>query len=259
MAGDLKIDARRRRILEILNRDGSVKVSQLSETLGATPVTIRADLTALEKDEYLERTTGGAILTSKNVFKVDSMRRMQVNIAQKKMIAAKTAELVNDGQTLILNSGSTAFLTAIELKQRKNLNILTNSTEVALELGSQPTFHVVLLGGEINAQYGFTFGNDAMAQLRNYKADFAIMAIDGICSDIGITTFHVEEAAVDRAMIDRARRVVIVADSSKYEHEGFSFVSDLRNVSTWITDTGLDKDSAKKIEALGVEVIIAGE
>lgn len=257
MAGDLKIDKRRSKILEMLNKDGVVRIKDLSEQLSASAVTIRADLDSLEKDGFLERTTGGAVLTVKNAYKIDFIQRKQTNYENKKAIAIKVADMIPDGATLIINSGSTTYLVAEELKKRKRLNIVTNSIEVALELGCQPTFRVILLGGEINAQYAFTYGNDALEELKNYKADYAILSMDGVCSEVGLTTLHVEEAIIDRAMIDRSRNVLVVADSTKYDHEGFSFVTDFSKINSWITDNNLSDEIAEKIKNKGVNVFKA--
>ena len=141
MAGELKIDVRRKKILEILRRDGQVRVAHLSETLGATVVTIRSDLDALEQDGYLERTQGGAIQTMKNYYNLEFQRRKQEHMENKKAIAAAAAGLVRDGDTLFINSGTTTYFAAVELKQRKNLNVVTNSISVAVELGGLPAWY----------------------------------------------------------------------------------------------------------------------
>ena len=120
MAGELKIDARRQEILSLLRRDGQVRVSTLSEQLGATPVTIRSDLDALERDGYLERTQGGAIQTMKNYYNMDFQRRTREHMDKKKAIATAAANMVHDGDILLINSGTTTYFTAMELKKRKN-------------------------------------------------------------------------------------------------------------------------------------------
>ena len=257
MASELKIDVRRKKILEILNRDGVVKVTQLSDLLGATTVTIRADLGALEREGFLQRTTGGAILTIKNTYKTDTVQHRQVNFSLKKAIAEKTASLIPDGSTLIINSGTTTYLCAIELKKRKNLNIVTNSLEVALELGGLPSFKVILLGGEVNSHYGFSYGSDTLEQLQQYKAEYALLSMDGISENFGLTTHHAEEAIIDRSMIKRSRNVIIVADSTKYEHEGFSFVADISAVTTWITDASIDPSTIDRMRTSNINIVLA--
>lgn len=257
MAGGLKIDARRKKILELLRRDGQVRVTQLSELLGATPVTIRSDLDALEQDGYLERTQGGAIQTTKNYYNMEFQRRKQEHMDLKKAIAAYAAGMVRDGNTLFINSGTTTYFTAIELKKRKNLNIVTNSISVAVELGDVPTFRVILLGGEINAQYSFTYGEAAREQLSRFKADYAILSIDGVSHQSGLTTYHAEESVIDRIMMERAQRTMVVADSTKLDRESFSHVSDLSGIVCWITDENADRALTERIAQNGVEVHFA--
>lgn len=256
-AEGLKIDARRKKILEMLDRDGQVRVAHLSEILGTTVVTIRSDLAALERNGYLERIPGGAIQTVKNYYNLEFQRRKQDHIEDKKVIASAASNMVNDGETLMINSGTTTFFTAVELKRHKNLNIVTNSISVALELGAQPTFRVILLGGEINTQYSFSYGNDALTQLKKYKADKAILSIDGIHSDIGLTTYHAEEAAVDKLMMERSRQTVIVADYTKLGHESFANIGPVSNAHSWVTNGCVDKNLINQIKACGIEVIIA--
>ena len=256
MAGELKIDVRRKKILEILSRDGQVRVAHLSETLGATVVTIRSDLDALEQDGYLERTQGGAIQTMKNYYNLEFQRRKQEHMENKKAIAAAAAGLVRDGDTLFINSGTTTYFAAVELKQRKNLNVVTNSISVAVELGGLPTFRVILLGGDISAQYSFTYGEDVKEQISRYRANWAILSVDGIQPGAGITTYHAEESVIDRIMMERAQTPIIVADSSKLGRESFSRISALTAQTILITDQNANPDITAQIRADGVDVRI---
>ena len=256
MAGELKIDVRRKKILEILRRDGQVRVAHLSETLGATVVTIRSDLDALEQDGYLERTQGGAIQTMKNYYNLEFQRRKQEHMENKNAIAAAAAGLVRDGDTLFINSGTTTYFAAVELKQRKNLNVVTNSISVAVELGGLPTFRVILLGGDISAQYSFTYGEDVKEQISRYRANWAILSVDGIQPGAGITTYHAEESVIDRIMMERAQTPIIVADSSKLGRESFSRISALTAQTILITDQNANPDITAQIRADGVDVRI---
>lgn len=254
MAGELKIDVRRKKILEILRRDGQVRVAQLSDALGATVVTIRSDLDALEQDGYLERTQGGAIQTMKNYYNLEFQRRKQEHMENKKAIAAAAASLVRDGDTLFINSGTTTYFTAVELKQRKNLNVVTNSISVAVELGGLPTFRVILLGGDISAQYSFTYGEDVKEQISRYRANWAILSVDGVNPGTGITTYHAEESAIDRIMVERAQTPVIVADSSKLGRESFSRISTLSSGTILVTDRNADAALIRQVQEEGVDV-----
>lgn len=131
MDHELKIDFRRQRILELLAQEGQVKVTRLSELFHTTPVTIRSDLAALEKDGYLKRVTGGAVQTVRNFYTMDAQQRKSYNLEAKTAIAKTAADLIKDGDTLLINSGTTTLLIATELKKRNSLNIVTNSMAAA--------------------------------------------------------------------------------------------------------------------------------
>lgn len=254
MQEERRIDARRKAILEYLRHNGQVRISQLSALLGATPVTIRSDLTALEREGYLERTYGGAVQSLKSYYNLDFDRRTQENLPEKRAIAAFASDLVRDGDTILINSGTTTALTAVALKKHRNINVVTNSLQVAVALSSTPTFRVILLGGEVNAQYAFVYGEDARLQLARYKADWAILSVDGVCVNAGLTTYHAEESVIDQIMMERAARTMIVADSAKLGYESFSKISGLSNAHYWVTDARADRSRADEIAATGVMI-----
>ena len=249
----LKIDVRRSKILEQLKLQGKVSVSRLAADLGATPVTIRNDLTALERDGYLVRMQGGAVISHRleNHFAAEAE---DPNFLRKQALAEEVARMVADGETLFFNSGTTTHHIARALKSKKHLNIVTNSLAIAMELGNTPTFHVLLLGGEINASYGFTSGGDAQEQLSKYRADWAILSVDGVSAQGGITTCHPEEAIIDRLMITNARRPLIAATGNKIGKAGFSRICDSDEGVQLITDATCDKESLLALQERGVRV-----
>ena len=259
MAGSkLKIDIRRNRILELVRQDGKVLVSELSQKLGATQVTIRNDLTALERDGYLVRTKGGAILMPHQDDGSNSpLLNLRIDRSDEKQAVAKAvAGMVRDGDTLFINSGSTTQLVANALKERRNLNIVTNSLAAATILGDMPTFRVVLLGGSINATYGFTYGGDAQAQLSKFQADWAFLSVDGVSVRGGITTHHAEEAVIDNMMIDGARSAWIVVDRSKIGRAGFARIGDDLQQVGLVTSAG-DPLETRDLERAGMKIVYA--
>ena len=249
----LKIDVRRNKILEQLRTEGKVSVSRLAAELGATPVTIRNDLTALEREGYLVRMQGGAVISHRleNHFPADTADDA---LLQKQALAAEVAKMVSDGETIFFNSGTTTLHVARALKGKKHLNIVTNSLAISMELGNIPTFHVLLLGGEINASYGFTAGGDTQEQLSKYRADWAILSVDGVSALGGITTCHPEEAIIDRLMMANARRILVTATGSKIGRAGFSRICDSDETIHLLTDSTSDKEALSQLQERGVRV-----
>lgn len=242
-----KIEIRRDAILELLRREGRVYVSKLSKQFNTTEVTIRTDLTAMEKAGKLMRVQGGAVLYP------DPDTPLIANAAQKQAIAETVSDMIRDGDTLFINCGTTTHCVAQALKRRRNLNIVTNSIPVATALADVPTLRVLLLGGEVNAQYGFTYGSNAQEQLAQYQAAWAILAVDGVSEACGITTYHAEEAILDRMMIDGAAHALIVADSSKLERAGFSRVCECSEKLTLVTDCA-SEETRERLHQHGMQV-----
>lgn len=251
----LKIDIRRNQILERLRKDGKVRVSDLSRELGVTAVTVRTDLDNLERDGYLERVQGGAVFKSRNAAEWGENKVEED--AEKRVIAQEAVKRIKDGSTLFITSGTTTRCLAAALKNHKNLNVVTNSLAVSMELGAVPSVHVILLGGEINTQYAFTFGEDAREQLRHYRADWTIMSVDGISTLGGVTTFHAEEAAVNRMMMERSRNTLIVADHTKIGRVGFTRLHAVDSSLQLVTDDKCDLEAVKELESCGLDVTIA--
>jgi len=249
----LKIDIRRKKILERLQRDGMVRVSELSAELGVTSVTIRTDLDNLEQDGCLERVQGGAVAKIRPAEQAD---QKETRNQEKLVIANEAVRCIENGTTLFINSGTTTKYLAEALKQHKNLNVVTNSVAVAMELGNAPLIHVILLGGEINTQYGFTFGEDVKEQMRHYQADWAILSVDGVSTSAGVTTFHAEEAVVNRMMIERARNTLILADHTKIGRVGFTRIHAITPSMRLITEGKCDKSTAAQLEEHGLAVTV---
>ena len=252
----LKIVIRRDRILEQLRQKGKILVSELSRELGATPVTIRNDLDALERDGYLVRIQGGALLRARPSVEWRGEQETIAHLAEKQAIAQAVAAQIPDGSTLFLNSGTTSQCLANALRAHRSLNVVTNSLAVATELGRQPLIHVILLGGEINTQYGFTHGSDAEEQLRRYQAGWAVLSVDGVSARGGVTSFHAEETAIDRMMIAHAKHTIIAADYTKIGRTGFTHICDASPEIQLITNSPCSPEAIHDLELLGVSATI---
>lgn len=252
---EIGIDDRRSSILEMLKENGKVKVNDLSRRFNISEVTIRNDLSELEQEGMLTRVHGGAVGTRKAYCNMSLNDRMSVNREEKQQIAKAVKNIIEDGDTLMLDSGTTTYFVARELTDIKNLTIVTNSLQVAEELSYQNNINVILLGGSLDPRYQFTYGDDAQNQLKKYRADKMIIAVDGVSVQSGLTTYHYLEAEISRQMITRANQTIVVADHTKIAREGFAHIDSITSIDTLVTNKKADKEELTAISELGIEVV----
>lgn len=249
-------DKRKQEILDMLKSDGSVKVTQLSEKFNVSEVTVRNYLSDMERKGLLSRIHGGAISSYKPYYSMNMTQRLETNQSEKVDIANKITQFIEPNDTIMLNSGTTTLLTFRKFPAAYNLNIVTNSIAIALEASSNPNYNVVLIGGSINTKYQFSFGTDAIAQLKNYHADKFILSVDGIDPVTGFTTYYDKEAEVDRVMIEQSDKCIVAADYSKFQHSAFVKISDLSVADYIVTNKKVDEETETLLKELGVELII---
>jgi DeoR/GlpR family transcriptional regulator of sugar metabolism len=258
LSDDSGIEKRREEILDILKDEGKAKVTELSKRFNISEVTIRNDLTELEKEGLLKRMHGGAVSTQKAYYNMSLNDRMSLQKSQKQQIGKKAASFVNEGDTLMLLSGTTTYYVAKELLDIKNITVVTNSLTIAQELSFCKYINVILLGGNLDPQYQFTYGNDAINQLQKYRADMMIASVDGISADKGMTTYHYLESEVTKQMMARSNKVLVAADYTKIGREGFAFIDSAEKADILVTDDGAQRKETEKL-ALLLDVVKAGK
>ena len=244
----MDIFERRQKILEILHRDGKVRVNELSALFEISDVTIRMDLADLEAKGMLSRVHGGAVSSYKTYYNMNMQQRLSANEEQKKAIAQKVVEMIDENDTIMLNAGTTTLTVFRMIPTKINLSIVTNSIAIALEAGANPNFNVVLLGGSINSKHQFNYGDDAIRQLTKYHADKLILSVDGITLDNGLTTFYNREVDLDRVMLSRSATKIIAADSTKLGRTAFAKICDINEADYIITNK--DSSTQEDIEEL---------
>lgn len=253
------IELRRKRICDLLNERGQISVAEISSLMSVTPVTVRNDLAVLEEEGYLIRRQGGAIPASAPKNERFDFAGLRINCIDEKRAIAKTiANVVQPGDTVFLNSGTTTLLLAEELKTLPRLMVLTNCIPIAIELASKSSFETVLLGGSLNVQYGFMYGGDALEQLGKYQADWCILSVDGISLASGATTYHPEEASVNKMMFAKAKNRIIAADHTKIGRAGFSSICPVDSSYRLVTDEYNNRHEIEKLRSNGLEVLTAG-
>jgi DeoR family fructose operon transcriptional repressor len=252
-------EERQRAILDKVARDGKVSVEALVEDLNVSAPTIRADLGVLEARRLLRRTHGGAIAMETTLYEPPYAERERERQSEKAKIGRLAAERVRDHETVILDAGTTTFEIAVCLKERLGLTVVTNSLEAAWELMDSPPGHVeiIVVGGHVHARRRATLGPLAAEFLGRLQVDHAFIGVNGVHPSAGWTVVDFDAAQVKRAMMDHAREVVIVADSSKMGLAAFATVGSLASAHALITDTGVIDALGDALRAAGVEVCVA--
>lgn len=254
----LLAEPRRMKILEWLQEEGSARVRDLSAAFGVSEATVRQDLERLELDGHVTREHGGAFLKSVPA-QVQSMSLQHMeNIESKRRIGLMAAGMVQDYDSIIIDSGSTTTALADNLVMRQGLNVVTNALNIALLLGANPTNTVHMPAGQFKAPTLSLSGEKSGEFFQGIFVETLFLATAGISFDAGLTYPALGDIYVKKAMIKAASRVVLLADSTKIGRISFSSLGKVDLVHTLITDAGVDDVDRARFEALGIVVKIAG-
>lgn len=246
---------RRAHIIETINQDGKVTVPDLSEKYGVSVVTIRNDLIQLERKKLLIRTHGGAIREQRVGFDFAVSQKAEMHPEEKLRIANKAIEFIKNGDTIILDSGSTTQQIAKQLKIFKNLTVVTNALNIVANLSDFESIEIVIPGGYLRKKSLSLIGPIAEKGINNFYADKLFLAVDGIDAEYGITTPNMEEAHLNRLMIERSKEIFVVTDSSKFEKRSLAFITGLENIDTLITDKNIPEKQKILCQNKNVNVI----
>ena len=248
---------RHQQILERARSEGRVDVTSLARELDVTPETIRRDLTALERHGLVRRVHGGAIPVERLGFERDLADREGLQSAEKDRIAKAALDELPDGGAVLLDAGSTTVRLAESLPQDRELTVVTHALPVASVLASRPGITLHLVGGTVRGRTMAAVGSWALRDLADIHADVLFLGTNGISVEHGLTTPDLAEAAVKRALIAAARRVVVLADHTKVGVADFAQVAPVSAVDTVITDSGVEPELADELEAAGPRVVRA--
>lgn len=249
---------RREKILDLITEDGHATVFQLSTIFKVTEVTIRQDLEKLEKEGFIVREHGGAYLKNIGLNVKNFVLQNQDHLAEKASIAEKALEYINDGDTIILDSGSTTTEIAKLITNYKNLTVITNALNIAMILGVIPEINLVVTGGEFKAPTLSLTGQKAADFFEGLHVDKLFLATAGITLKSGLTYPSISDIVVKRAMIESANEVFLVADSSKVGKSSFASLGALSLIDSLITDSHISEDDIKMLKNNDIKIIIAG-
>lgn len=253
----LLLEERRREIHALIEEKGRVTTDQLASRFKTSLVTIRGDLNALAESGLIVRTHGGA-LAHRDGEEIPLEIKQSLRHAEKVRIAAAAAAMIQEGETVILDSGTTTGEIAKQIRTLKlhSINVITNALNVAVTLAQAPHVRLVMLGGVLRPNSFSLSGPQAEAALGGLQADRLFLGVDSLDPDIGLMTPHLLEAQLNAQMIRSARQVVAVADSSKLLRRSLSVIAKVDQIHTLITDHGANPDSVVVLRQRGVEVVL---
>src|SRR5947209_2568813 len=240
-------------ILERLSADGTISVVALAKSFDVSPATIRRDLRLLESQRLLGRTHGGA--GPQGVRYELPLRYKRARQHEEKLrMAREAASRVLDGWGVGLSGGTTTTEVARVLVERQRLTVVTNALNIASELAVRPNLKLVVTGGVARAESYELVGPIAEASLEGLNLDTVFLAVDGIAPGAGLTTHHEIEARTNRALLERARQVIVVADGSKLGKTAFARICELGDVDELITDDEGDPEALAMLAGSGLVV-----
>lgn len=248
-------EERRSRILEALEARGSISVTELHRHLDVSRETIRRDITQLAKESRLRKTHGGALSNASR--EPTLSERLSVNMEGKHRIGELAAELVPDGCSLIIDSGSTTQCLADSLASHRELSVYTNDLQVASKLYGRNGNRVFMIGGELSENEGSTFGPDSIAMLSNYFTDFAFLGVSAISAHAWLTDYTRGAAELRAAMINQAKTSVLLADRSKFNVTASVRIKNAERASMIITDADPGEKISGSIKGFGIESRVA--
>ncbi len=248
---------RQSRLATLVRERGQMTVTELVTRFGVSRDTIRRDLQLLEQRGLLVRTHGGAIPSDNLIMREVSLtQRMDANADAKIRIGRAASTLIRDGETLIINGGSTTYYFAAELKDRRELMIVTNNLRIPPVLPDCSVRAIYVLGGTYWSSPQVTIGTIGFASTARISADTAVIGVTGMSTD-GFSIARLEEASLSSGMIEVAQRTIILADSSKFQVTAFAHVTGFADVEYLVTDAAPPPEIAAVLEHAGVQVLVA--
>ena len=250
----LLLEERRRRICELLREEGRVTVEALATRFGTSQVTIRADLSTLESSGALTRTHGGALSVpdTDQPLNVKQLRHR----AEKLRIAAAAAALIEDGETIVLDSGTTTAEIARRIRtlELESINVITNALNIAALLIDVPSVRLIVPGGFLRRESNSLAGPIAETALASLQANRLYLGADAVDPQLGVMTPHLAEAELNAKMIAISQQVVVVADSSKFMRRNISLIARVEQLHLLITDRAAPAEAVEQLRQRGVEV-----
>ena len=248
---------RQKQILSLLTKQGRLSVTEIVEQFSISEATARRDLESLASQGKAQRVHGGVIALEEAPPELPILQREGEQVDEKSQIGRAAAELIVDGETVFLGSGTTVLETARNLRERKNLTVITNSLPVLNALAGIKEITVVSLGGQLRESELSFIGHITEQALAEVRVDKVIMGARGLSLEHGLTNDYLQETLTDRAILKIGREVIIVADHSKINRVSTALLAPLKSMHTFVTDSKADKKFIQSLKKQTIKVIVA--
>lgn len=252
-------EERHSEIMDNLLKQGSILVTELANIMQVSSVTIRKDLTNLEKEGKLYRSHGRAILINPFTNNRTVTEKEKLNMDEKQLIGIEAAKLITPNDSIVLASGTTIHALARNITPESRLTVVTASLQVAEVLAPLDNVELIQLGGIVRHTSLSVVGKYAEMILSGFSFSKLYLGVDGIDLEFGISTTDMREAEINRTMMQTAQKTIVLADSTKFGRRGFAKISNIEDIDMIITDNRLPMAIRQQVEAMGIELIIVGE
>ncbi len=250
---------RRNLILEKLQEEKRVVVSELSQLYDVSEETIRRDLDKLDKDGFATKSYGGAVLNENTNIEMPFNVRKKQNVAGKQRIAELIANEIIDGDSIMLDASSTAIFIAKAIRDRKDMTVITNSLEIAIELSDVPDWNIIVSGGQVKEGYLALLGPKAVESISTFNVDKTIISCKGLDERRGITDSNEYIAQVKQVMMNSAKESILAVDSTKFNTFAFSKVGTINDINMVVTDKKPEDRWLHVFEENGVKCLYPDE
>lgn len=251
----MRLHKRQNEILAAVKSSGACSIIDLATQLKVSDETIRRNIKPLVSEGLVEKVHGGIVLSQNQEPEPPFERRMNEHVEEKKLISALLSEIIKDGDSIMLDTGSTTAYVARALSGHQNLSVVTNCTEIARTLARSSTNRVHICGGALRPDDWATFGSSAISFVRQFQVSYAILSIGGVTDSGEFMDYHLEEAEFSRAVIGQARKTIVVADHTKFGSRNFVKVCDFEQVDIVISDRLPPDDIMSRFNDAGISVI----
>lgn len=250
--------SRRNEILNLISENGQVYVDELSEQFKVSEVTIRNDLDQLEQKNLLIRARGGAMKIEGRVgVDYHLSEKDKLNYNEKIRIGVAASKLISDSEIVLIDSGTTTAELVKNIGKIEDLTVITNALNIAVMLLNNPNVNLTIPGGYLRKNSQSLVGPMAERTLKNFYVDKAFLGVDGFDTKTGLYTPNIEEAHLNELMIQIAKEVILLTDSSKFKKKSFAFICPVEKIDIVVTDDKITPEDKKRLEDAGVKVIIA--